>query len=223
MSRYIAGQAISKLMIVEDDESTRDSLGETVEEIDISPDKIEGPLGTLDSFLSDQVDDTDAFIFDHQLKQSGYALFNGAEAVAELYKRNRPSMLCTTWTNADIDSIRLYRRYIPSLIHSDEINPDRIAEELEICINEFKSQFRPSREPIKTLVRIEAVDNDQTPKMVYAVVPGWNAKEAIRFPLKLVPQCIRNDIKADVRLWAQVNLGAEDHTELFLDSFETCG
>ncbi len=223
MSLSIAGQKISKLTIVEDDANARDSLAETVEDIHISPDKIEGPLGSLESFLCDHVNDTDAFIFDHQLKQSGYALFNGAQAVAELYKKKLPSMLCTAWTNADIDSIRLYRRYIPSLLHSDEINPDKIARDLEICINEFNENFLPSREPIKTLVRIENVDDEQRPKIVYAVVPSWNPKEVIRFPIALVPSDIRENIREGVRLWAQVNLGAEDHTQLFLDSFEFRG
>ncbi|MBW8017286.1 MAG: hypothetical protein FVQ82_13970 [Planctomycetes bacterium] len=223
MSLNVAGQEISKLKIVEDDENTRDSLAETVEDVDIIPDKVEGPLGSLDSFLRSQANNTDAFIFDHQLKQSGFAEFNGAQAVAELYKRKCPSMLCTAWTNADIDSIRLYRRYIPSLIHSDEINPDIIAKELEICINEFREKYLPSREPIKTLVRIENVDNEQRPPIVNAVVPSWNSKEVIRFPLTLVPLDIRDNIKGGVRLWAQVNLGANDHTELFLDSFEFRG
>ncbi len=223
MSLNVAGQEISKLKIVEDDEKTRDSLAETVEDVDIRPDKIEGPLGSLDSFLCNQANDTDAFIFDHQLKQSGYAEFNGAQAVAELYKRKCPSMLCTAWTNADIDSIRLYRRYIPSLIHSDEIDPDTIARELEICINEFREKYLPSREPIKTLVRIENVDDGQRPEIVYAVIPSWNPKEVIRFPLILVPEDIREKISGGARLLALVNLGAEDHTELFLDSFEFRG
>ena len=223
MSLSIAGQEISKLKIVEDDANARDSLAEIVQEVDISPDKVEGPLKSLKLFIEDQADDTDAFIFDHQLKQSGYALFNGAQAVAELYKRKCPSMLCTAWTNADIDSIRLYRRYIPSLVQSDEINPDILVRELEVCVNEFHDKFLPSRKPIKTLVRIENIDNDQNPKIVYAVVSSWNPKEVIRFPITLVPSGIRENIREGARLWAQVNLGAEDHTELFLDSFEYRG
>lgn len=222
MSVSIAGQEISILKIIEDDENVRDSLAETVKDVNISPDKIEGPLGTLDEFLCSQANNTDAFIFDHQLKQSGYALFNGAQAVAKLYKR-LPSMLCTAWTNADIDSIRLYRRYIPSLIHSDDINPDVIAKSLEVCINEFKENYLPSREPIKTRIRIETVDKDQGSGIVYAVIPSWNPKEVIRFPLSMVPQNIRGSVNAGVRLWAQVNLGAENHTELFLDAFEFRG
>ena len=51
MSRSIAGQEISKLKIIEDDETVQDSLAETVEDIDISPKKIKGPLGSLDNFL----------------------------------------------------------------------------------------------------------------------------------------------------------------------------
>ena len=222
MSLSVAGKEISRLKIIEDDENARDSLAETVIDVHICPDKIEGPLGELDDFLRKQTDDTDAFIFDHQLKQSGYALFNGAEAVARLY-RKRPSMLCTAWTNADMDTIRTYRRYIPSLIHSDDINPDIIAKALEVCINEFKEIYLPSREPIKTLVRIESVDVEKTPKVVYAVIPSWNPKEVIRFPLSMVPSDIRGNVNEGARLLAQVNLGAEDHSSLFLDSFEFRG
>ena len=200
----------------------RDSLAEIVEDVDIIPDKIEGPLDSLEAFLKDQADDADAFIFDHHLKQSGYATFDGAAAVARLYKK-RPSILCTTRTYANMDTIRLYRRHVPSVVHSDEINPDILARELEVCVNEFNDKYLPSREPIKTLVRIENVDDDQTPNIVYAVISSWNPKEVIRFPITLVPSGIRVNVKGGVRLWAQVNLGAEDQTELFLDPFEFRG
>ncbi len=222
MSLNVAGQKISKLKIIEDDESTQDSLAEIVEDVNIVPHKIEGPLNSLDTFIESQINDTDAFIFDHDLKKTGYAEFDGAEAVAKLYQI-RPSVLCTAWTNAAPDIIRLYRRHIPSLVHSDDINPDILARGLEVCVNEFKGKYVPSREPIKTLVRIEKVDNDQNLQIVYAVISGWNSKEVIRFPITLVPSGIRENIREGVRLWAEVNLGAEDHTELFLDSFEFRG
>ena len=223
MSMSISGQMISKLKIVDDNAIVRDSLAETVKDMNISPDVIVDPLGSLENFLKTQTDDTDAFIFDHQLKQSGYALFNGAEAVASLYKK-RPSVLYSAWIYADADTIRFHRRHIPSIIHSiDEIDPDRIAREIEVCLNEFKDEYLPSREPIKTRVRIESVDREKTPAVVYAVIPSWNPKEVIRFPLSMVPPSIRSNINEGVRLWAQVNLGAEDHSGLVLDSFEFRG
>lgn len=222
MALSIAGQKISKLKIIEDDVGAQDSYAEMVEDIDIVPDKVKGPLDSLSIFIENQIDDTDAFIFDHNLKQSGYAEFNGAEAVAKLY-RIRPSVLCTAWTIAAQDTIRLHRRYIPSLVHSDDMNPDLLARGLEVCVNEFNGKYLPSREPIKTLVRIENVDEDQKPKIVNAVIPSWNPKEVIRFPLTLAPPDIRENIREGARLWAQVNLGAEDHTGLFLDSFEFRG
>ena len=222
MSMNVAGRSISKLKIVEDDTNTRDSLAEIVRDINIDPDKIEGPLSSLRAFLASHTYDADAFIFDHHLKQSGYAAFDGAQAVAELYKI-RPCILCTGWTNAVTDTIRSYRRHIPSLVRSDEINPDRLAKELEICVNEFNDKFVPSRKPIKTLVRIENIDNTRRPELVYAIIPSWNPKQVISFPVNMIPLGIRANVTDGVRLWAQVNIGAEDHTEIFLDSFEFRG
>ena len=87
----------------------------------------EGPLPELSKFVASTKKQVDAVVSDHRLKKGHYATFNGAEAVAELYNAHCPAVLCTRWSTADIDAIRQYIPFIPSLISIDEINPDTIA------------------------------------------------------------------------------------------------
>jgi CheY-like chemotaxis protein len=223
MSQVIAGNTIEKVGIVEDDPSNRKSLAEIVSDAQFVPVPEDGPLCDLKSFTRGAMRNTDAFIFDHHLKQSQYAPFDGAEAVAFLYKQQFPSLLCTQWSNADIDTMRRYRRYIPALIPTDDLDPCRIVRELEVCINEINGNFLPSRQPVKTIVRIENVDQDQKPPIVYVVVPAWNPRQVVRFPIDVIDPRLHTYVAPDSRFFAQVNLGAEDQFDLFFDKFDYRG
>lgn len=222
MSEMLAGTRIERIKIVEDDASNRESLAEIVADANFVPVLENGPLPDLSDFTAAAIADTDAFIFDHHLKQSQYAPFDGAEAVAFLYKKC-PSLLCTQWSKADIDGMRFYRRYVPALIPTDELDPSTIAEKIEVCINEFKDKFLPSREPVRTIVRIESVDFEQKPPIVYGVLPSWNPRQVIRFPISVITEKLRQYVRPDERFFVHVNLGAEDEAELYFDGFDYRG
>lgn len=219
MSVVIAGRRIQKVRIVEDDPHTRASLAETVTDAKFEPVLEEGPLPDLKDFTKSAIRDTDAFIFDHYLKKKQYAPFDGAEAVAFLYKKS-PSLLCTTWGKAVIDTMRVYRRRIPVLIRSDDLDLDTITVGFEYCIREFNGNFSPSRRPWRTLVRIEEVDEEMKPPMFFVVLPGWYSSDKIRLPLDLIPPDLRKKIKPGVRFHTQVNKGAENQDDLYFDNFE---
>jgi len=222
MPVILAGKKITTVGIIEDDDSNRDSLAEIVADANFRPVPRDEPLPSLADFAATAARTTDAFIFDHHLKQSQYAPFDGAEAVAALYKK-RPSLLCTQWSKADIDTIRLHRRRIPVLIPTDDMNPERITQGIEVCIKEFKDEFLPSREPVRTIVRIEDVDSKQNPPTVYGILPSWNPRQVVRFPIDVIDEKLRKYVRADERFFVHVNLGAEDEAELYLDDFEYRG
>ena len=219
MSQVLAGKTIEKVRIVEDDPANRTSLAETVSDAEFVPIPEDGRLPSLKEFIEVALCNTDAFIFDHHLRQSQYAPFDGAEAVASLYKKS-PSLLCTTWGKAVIDAMRIYRRKIPILIRTDDLDPDTIIKGLEYCIREFNNEFSPSRRPWRTLVRIEEVDKQMIPQMFFVVLPGWYSSDKIRLQLDLIPPNLRDKIKAGVRFHAQVNKGAENQDDLYFDNFE---
>lgn len=224
MSVVIAGRKIERVRIVEDDPINRESMSEVVADANFKPVPENEPLPNLKDFITGAMKDTDAFIFDHHLKQSRYAPFDGAEAVAFLYKKC-PSLLCTTWDKADIDAMRLYRRYVPVLIPTDEIalDPGKIGEAIKVCVNEFNDKFLPSREPVRTILRIESVDLEQKPPIVYGILPSWNPRQVIRFPITLIAENLQQYVQEDERFFVYVNLGAENQAELYFDSFDYRG
>lgn len=222
MTRFIAGSNITLVKIIEDDSHNQQSIAEVVTDANLEPSLENGPLPDLSEYVQSSVSKADAFIFDHHLKQSQYAPFDGAEAVARFYKR-RPSLLCTEWSDADIDTMRRYRRYIPVLILTGGLDPDKLAKGFEICINEFDDKFLPSREPVKTVVRIEDVDIEQKPTIVYAVIPSWDPRQVVRFPITVVDDGLRQYVRPGERFFVYVNLGAEDQAELYFDTFDYRG
>jgi len=177
-------------------------------------------LNSIDECLATVTTKADAAILEHHLKSGNYANFTGAEAVARLCRQYFPSLLVTAWANADIDNIRPFRRHIPVLISSPDVNPETITLGLKQCLNEFEKQYAPDRRPWRTLVRIEEVNRNTEKPMVYAVVPGWDPDEVVRFPLVIFPQEQQQTVVPGTRFFAKVNIGAAHPDELYFEEFE---
>ena len=220
MALTLAGNTITRVKIVDDKPDVRKIMAINVRDAELEPVLEDGPLPPLEEFISTSITNTDAAICDHRLNPGRYARFNGAEAVARFYEHRWPALLCTTWSPADIDAMRRYLRKIPVLIHTDELNPDAIAEGLEYCIRELNNEFLPSRRPWRTLVRVEEVDKEMAPPMFFVVLSGWHSSDKIRLPLNIMPSELQSRIKPGVRLHAQVNKGAESQDNLYFESFE---
>ena len=92
-----------------------------------------------------------------------------------------------------------------------------------MCLNEFGNRFVASRRPWKTLLRIEDVDTSGAFRFAYVILPGWNSSEVVRLPLTLVPAKLRSHVRPGERLFASVNKGAEDQSELYFEDFEYRG
>jgi hypothetical protein len=220
MAMNILGQNISRVQVIDDDPTARQAMAFTIRDADLEALPAEGPLPKLNRFVTDTKKRVDAVVSDHRLKKGHYATFNGAEAVAELYNAQCPAVLCTRWSTADIDAIRQYIPFIPSLISIDEVNPDTIATGFARCISEFKSAPVPSRKAWRTLLRVESVETSSKPALFYVAISGWDSKEIVRLPLDLIDYRRRRLIKPGFRFFASVNKGAEQPEALFFTNFE---
>jgi hypothetical protein len=218
MALEILDTSIERVAIVDDDPSVRASYKFSIEDLKLEPVQEAGPIRDLKDFTRRAIERCEAAICDHHLRVSNYAVFNGAELVAEFYNLKFPAVLCTRWEKAGIHEIRRFRRRIPVLISPDNLSPENIAMAFEACLREFRSEFSPSRKPWRTLIRI--VDADPDRGFFDVVVPGWDPREVIRLRIDEVPESFRSRIASGSRLYAHVNIGAESQEELFFENWE---
>lgn len=216
MSLQIAELEIRRVGVIEDERGAREGYQDTLEDMDLEPILEEGPLRGLEDYIAGPALRYQAAICDHHLVQSGYADFNGAKLVAAMNRRQQPAVLCTAWDEANIDEIRPFRRDIPCLLKPRELDPDSFRRALELCIEEFRGRFQPSRLLSRTLVRVEETDKEN----VYVVLPGWNPEEVVRLTRRAISPEVHSYLQAGARLHAKVNIGAERQEELYFDEWE---
>lgn len=221
MPLQLVGKKIERITIVDDDANARQAYEFSVEDLGLEPLSKEGPLPqSIDSFLKQLLESSEALLCDYHLKTTVYANFDGDELVGRCYKKGFPAVLCTAYTDFDVTLMRSRRRFIPVLLKPDEVEPDAIARGLENCLNEFNNEFLPSRKPWRTLVRVEEVEEDSNQKYFYVVVPGWDTRKKIRLYFDDLPSTMHKVIKAGKRFHAQVNVGAEIDGDLYFDGWE---
>lgn len=220
MALIIRNRSIERISIVDDDASARQGYEYSVEDLRVEPVPEEGPLGNLAEFIARMPTQVDAAICDHHLRKRNYAGFNGAEAVAAWYQVQFPALLCTRYDNAELEELRRYLRWIPVMLKPDDLDPGSIESGLERCIAEFAGHFEPHRRPWRTLVRVDDVVLDGPRRWFGAVIPAWEPNEVVRVWLDHLPPEIQVRIAPDVRLHAQVNLGAESYEELYIYNWE---
>lgn len=165
---------------------------------------------------------------DHRLQNNGFASFFGSELVAKLSEKRIPSILITQFTETDADtSIRLYRKQIPVLLKRADLTLDNLFTSFIQCQSELIGNIASTRKPYRTLIRITNLTNADSIDVVDAFIPAWNPRISVRFPTALISdinitkQIMQHNFSATpIRLFAQVNIGAENAEDLFLDQFE---
>ena len=203
---------------MDDEESSQEVYTYPVEDLDLEPHIVRGPIVDPKSFV-ESVTPSDVVICDYQLKKRSYSPCNGDLLSAECYKANIPAILCTTYTDVHDTMSRRSLRYIPALLKSDCPEPEMFLGAWEKCISELNGVYHPTRRPWRTLVRIEELDDERN--SVYMVVPAWNVHRKIRINRDDLPIHVIETLQADRRYHAEVNTGAEEHEELFFDEWET--
>jgi hypothetical protein len=220
MPLAVNSKNIVNVGVIDDTPDVRATVSDELKEAAFIPYDFAGPYGSTDELIGELLTRTDAAVCDLHLNQRNYASFSGAEVIYRCYLERLPSILVSRYTKADNDHIRRYRRWIPVALDYRDANPDSIANGFAICVREFEEKFVPGRRPWRTLIRVEDVEPESNPPMVFAIIPAWNPDEGVRFPLDIVPEEIRDSVKPDARIYAKVNIGAENQDELFFEDFE---
>ena len=214
----LGAMSINTVWLIDDDPKVRNTYEFPVEDLQLKAVSESGPLLDLDTFINRRA--ADAAICDHHLTPRNYAHFKGAELVARWYKMRFPAILCTRVENA-IDEIRPFRRHIPVLFKQpDELNPDSLRMGFEKCIAEFNGTFSPTRRGWRTLVRVVDVDAVSTNQVVFVVIPAWNKDREVRLQIAELPKKIQALLDPSKRFHAVVNIGAENHEDLFFEDWE---
>lgn len=223
MALVLSGTNISRVGVVDDSEDTRETISDELQDAHVEPRPFDGPFGTLNELIDTVTAGVDAVVCDHHLTPRNYAPCTGAEAVATWYASHFPAVLVTRYEKAEIEGIRRFRRSIPTLIPSDEANPDTIVKGFEVCIEEFNGRFIAPRKPWTNMFRVDDVDESSRPAQVYVVIPGWQSDEAIRLTLDMFPEALREYVKPDERFFAVMNIGAQSQEDLYFDEIEYRG
>ncbi len=218
MLQTLDGSALHKVAVIDDDREVRDSYAEFLVDLGLKPIDEEGPLGPLDRFVEESRRRSQAAICDHRMKIGTYAGFDGAQLVSEYYQKGFPALLCTRFEEV-IDEIRPHRKHIPILLTSEELDPDTVRFSFERLLAELGGQIPPSRRPWRTLVHVYDVDPDRG--FFHIFVPGWDPHRGLRLRIEDVkPEAVRSHLREDSWLHAHVNIGAENHEDLFFENWE---
>jgi CheY-like chemotaxis protein len=160
-------------------------------------------------------------VCDHRLTHHRFSAFNGAELSASLYDSRIPSILTTQYVDMDVDvSIRKWRHKIPVLLSRDATDADSIRLGLLESSYEISGQVSAGRKPHKSLIRVTDLVQESEAPVLDVIIPSWNPLRAVRFPLSLIPVELQQSVSAGTRLFASVNIGAEDSQDLYFDGFE---
>lgn len=215
-----------RVALVDDDPTAAAALSVLLKDAGYEAVEVEDPLGSIDKAIARIEGVASAAICDHRLSPRGLASFSGAELVAQLYSRAFPAVLISQYFKIDQNvSIRKYRSRIPILLARDEAGPDQLADAIRVCSDEISGVRLPNRKGWRTLVRVVAKDVEGGEDVLDAIIPGWRPDEAVRFPAELLGHH-RNALpkgrsdRLGLRFYANVNIGAEDAGDLFLEGFE---
>ena len=212
----LQNRTIERALIIDDDPNARESYDYAIEELDLQPHHVQGPLRDISSFI-DTVQPSDVLVCDYHLKRHTYADYDGDQLLARCYREGIPGVLCTTFTDAAIR--RDYLRYIPGLIKTGSPEPDELVNAWDRCLRELDGEFEPSRRPWRTLVRVDEVDEQRG--LVYVIVPPWHVRQKIRVDVESMPPEVQQLVQPDRRFHALVNTGTESYEDLFFDRWET--
>lgn len=221
MPLVIDTTVIERVEIVDDDPDARDAYRYNLIDMQLVPVLADKPkYNDLNEFVSIIRTESQAAICDYHLSTRNFASFSGGETVAELYRHQFPAILCTRFYRSDLDNLRPLMPYIPVLLAPNDLEPETIEQGFRSCIEEFNGQFRPSRQPWRTLIRIE--DYDKSRRVLHVVIPAWDAKQTVGLQIQDVSGEVRKRIEAgQEHFHAQVNLGAETYEGLYFTGWES--
>lgn len=222
MSLQLLERHVDRVMLIDDDAAVRHMYRYPVEELNLRPEEVEGPIWHVDDFVSSLSSGRDAVVCDYHLTMKNYSPVDGDVIVAKLYEKHMPAILCSRWA-AVAEKVRGLRRYIPVILDPQELSDDSVREGFATCIREFEGVFSSDRRPWRTLVRVEScVKVSDDVLNLGIVVPGWNPHLVISCDVGRKTSAVFRNVESALdhgdlfRGYAQVNIGCEREQDLYI-------
>jgi DNA-binding NarL/FixJ family response regulator len=216
----VLDRSIDRVAVVDDDPQARRAYGLTVVDADFTLVEEIGPLNSVSAGVASLRTRAEAVLCDQNLRKRSYATFNGAEFVAACNVSGLPAILCTQYRRPDVAHIRRYRRHVPVLVQSEDLEPDSLLAALRTCVQEIKYGPSEHRRLWRAQVRVTDIgDPDQA--VFYVHVPAWGIDERVGVLRSDVPSRISALLSDGQRFHVEVNLGAESADELYFGAWET--
>lgn len=214
---------LQRVAVVDDDAEQAELTSLWLEEANFRPIiiKTDRPFDVPQEVVEIIRSQADGAVCDHRLTHHRFSVFNGAELSACLYDSKIPSILTTQYVDMDVDvSIRKWRHKIPVLLSRDATDSESLKLGLFASSQEILGRVSAARKPHKSLIRVKDMGNESEMTVLDVIIPSWNPLRAVRFPLSLIPTGLQGSVVPGTRLFASVNIGAEDSQELYFDDFE---
>lgn len=213
--------AAPTIAIVDDDADSRATYAGSAEIAGFKPYCCEQRFRRVEEVLDEANEHRARFaLCDHRLTEGHYARFTGAEVVARFYDAGIPAVLVTSYLRSDIETtIRPFRRKIPRLLPG--ISPVSLREALEACKAEVVDNKVPlERRGCRAVLTVKELASRGSQTVVRVRITQWSTTELAGFPLSMVPNEIRKDVKVGAFLFATVNTGALSADDLFFEDFQ---
>lgn len=220
MALNVIDRTISRVHLIDDDPNVRQGYKDAVEDMGVEAVEIADAILDVDALISRLNKSTDGVVCDYQLTSKRYSPVNGDIIGSKLYRAGIPFILCTHYQPL-ASLVGPKRRDIPVVVTPGELSQARVSEAFALCILEERGRFSFSREPVRTLVRIEGIEVNDKEAHLRVEVPAWRPSIGIQFtvPIEQIPdwEGIRELVEQEgaARLSAEVNTGAEHLQDLF--------
>jgi CheY-like chemotaxis protein len=214
-------EPIKKVAVVDDDDDAALTIIHALEDAGFNPFRQTATENILDLAHS-IISNSQAAVCDHRLRYGGFADISGAELAATLVEMGHPTILVTQYLDqyADVD-IRSFRSNLPVVLRREDADePEELRAGFARCKTELRRGKVKERKLEKTLLKVMDVTDVGGVKVIDAIVHGWNPKDTVRFPLKLVKKDDQNKVDHRTVLTALTNFSTEKKVDLYFESVE---
>jgi hypothetical protein len=223
MAIEIGQHSISRVHVIDDDASVRESYCENVQDMQLEPVEVHSVEDF--NYLIRQMDPLhDGMICDYQLTAGKYSRVNGDVVASEAFKQGIPVILCTSY-HPMTTLVGELRQFIPMVIHPNDLSKAAVEHAFGLCIAEREGRFVDTRKACRTLIRIEGIEEFGEKIRLSVQIPAWKSTGIVvdvrrsDFPILQEVTSLLDKL-SDFRATAEINLGARSADELYFSNWK---